>query len=466
MKKMFFTLLFFTGCHADAQSVAQKLAIAVQQLEADSQMQHAVIALSVYDGKTGLPVYERNAQAGLAAASTQKLFTSCAAFDLLGKDYKYTTIIAYNNWPANPAKGHFLINPSGDPSFGSSRYNNTKPAFVINNIVTGLRQKKIDRVSSVYRLRDSDSVNTVPGGWIWEDVGNYYGAPAMQFNWLENQYDIILKSGNKVGDKVSLIETRPSLVSNLDVHVTSAEKGSGDNSIVYLPYNSPASIIEGTIPVNENNFVVSAALTNPSEIFTRLLFEELAKAGITVNDVFARHFSSNELSDSAGFVYTEIYTHFSPPFDSLNYWFLKKSINLYGEAFIKTMAQKKWGIGSTEKGVELLKDFWSQHGIEKSALHIQDGSGLSPQNRVTAAALVKVLQYAKTRPWFDSFYNALPEYNGMKMKSGSIGGARAYAGYQSAKDGSQYCFAIIINNYDGASSAAVKKMYKVLDVIK
>ena len=158
--------------------------------------------------------------------------------------------------------------------------------------------------------------------------------------------------------------------------------------------------------------------------------------------------------------------HYSPTFDSMNYWFLRRSINLYGEAFIKTIALEKSGFASTEKGVELVQDFWAQRGIDKAAINILDGSGLSPQNRVTTNALVKVLQYAKTRPWYNSFYLSLPTYNGIKMKSGSIGGARSFAGYHKSKDGHEYVFAIIVNNYDGSSGAIVKKMYQVLDVLK
>src|SRR5690606_19879291 len=100
------------------------------------------------------------------------------------------------------------------------------------------------------------------------------------------------------------------------------------------------------------------------------------------------------------------------------------------------------------------------------ALQMIDGSGLSPQNRVTTFAEVKALQYARSRPWFQAFYQSLPEYNGMKMKSGSIGGARAYAGYHKSKDGKQYVFSIIVNNYDGSAAAVVRKMYKVLDILK
>jgi D-alanyl-D-alanine carboxypeptidase/D-alanyl-D-alanine-endopeptidase (penicillin-binding protein 4) len=466
MKKMFFPLLFLGFNHAYTQALSRKLAIGVQQLEADSQMQHAIIGLSVFDSKTGRPVYEHNAQVGLAPASTQKLFTSCAAFELLGKDYRYSTEIGYNNVTANPAKSWFIVKCSGDPSFGSFRFAETKPSVIIDHIIAAVRKSKIAPVSNSYHLIDSSfDMNAIPGGWIWEDIGNYYGAGAAQFNWMENQYDIVFKSGSAIGSKVSGFETKPALIANLNVQVTTAEKGTGDNTIVFPAYGSMSSIVEGTIPVNEDAFVISAAIPDPFNVFAGQLANKMVADSMQTSDLYAGHPSFIKSIDSPS-NYMTLYKHSSPPFDSLNYWFLKKSINLYGEAFIKTIAFEKSGFGSTQKGVELLKDFWSQHGIEKPALHICDGSGLSPQNRVTSNALVKVLQYAKTRPWFSSFYYALPEYNGMKMKSGSIGGARAFAGYQQAKDGNEYCFAIIINNYDGSSLAAVRKMYRLLDELK
>ena len=159
-------------------------------------------------------------------------------------------------------------------------------------------------------------------------------------------------------------------------------------------------------------------------------------------------------------------TNYSPPLDSINYWFLQKSVNLYGEAFVKTIAYEKTGFGSTDTGVNIIKDFWSRNGIEKSALNIIDGSGLSPANRVTTNALVTVMQYAKKQNWFSSFYNALPEQNGIKMKSGYIGGVRSYTGYIKSKSGTEYTFSFIINNYDGNPGAVREKMWKLLDVLK
>jgi serine-type D-Ala-D-Ala carboxypeptidase/endopeptidase (penicillin-binding protein 4) len=465
MRKFLFLFVFFNIQYSYGQLVKEKLSLAVQQMEADPQLRHAIIGFCVVESKTGKPIYNHNAQTGLAPASTQKLFTSCAAFDLLGKEYRYKTEIGYNNVSANPAKSYLVIKPSGDPSFGSFRFASTKPSVILENIVAAIKQKKLKPVPAAYKVFDSSFENNeIPRGWIWEDIGNYYGAGAHQFNWLENQYDIVLKSGKKPGDKVFVIETRPPEAGgNFNDHIKSAEKGSGDNTFVFLDYGSIPSLIEGTIPVNEDAFIISAAITNPADVFVRQLTGKIRKDSIEINDSGHPVFSKSPDSLSH---YIELYKHYSPPFDSLNYWFLKKSINLYGEALIKTIAYEKTGFGSAENGVDLVKDFWNQRGIEKSAVNIVDGSGLSPQNRVTADALVKVLQYAKTRPWFGSFYDALPDYNGMKMKSGSIGGARAYAGYHTAKDGVAYTFAVIINNYDGASADVVKKMYKLLDNLK
>jgi D-alanyl-D-alanine carboxypeptidase/D-alanyl-D-alanine-endopeptidase (penicillin-binding protein 4) len=54
----------------------------------------------------------------------------------------------------------------------------------------------------------------------------------------------------------------------------------------------------------------------------------------------------------------------------------------------------------------------------------------------------------------------------MKLKSGTIGGAKSFAGFHTAKDGTAYTVAIIVNNYDGSAGEIVRKMFRVLDVLK
>ena len=76
------------------------------------------------------------------------------------------------------------------------------------------------------------------------------------------------------------------------------------------------------------------------------------------------------------------------------------------------------------------------------------------------------MQYARQQNWYASFYNALPLQNGIKMKSGYIGGVRSYTGYVKSKTGAEYTFSFIINNFDGSPGIVREKMWKLLDILK
>ncbi|HEY8897239.1 MAG TPA: D-alanyl-D-alanine carboxypeptidase/D-alanyl-D-alanine-endopeptidase [Niastella sp.] len=469
MKKLVLLLLIAQAHTTMGQTIEVKLANAIKQFEADAQVQHGIISLYVADAQTGKTVYEHNAQIGLAAASTQKLFTSAASFELLGSDYRYKTIVGYDGSIENGVlNGNLHIKGSGDPTLGSWRWSDTKEEAVFKKIITALQQNNITKITGNVFLNDSAfSIQPLPGGWIWDDIGNYYGAGSWAINWHENQYDLHLQPGKKEGDTTQIVNMRPQLSeAHLYNTITTGKKGSGDNAYIYLPPHSLIGFTQGTIPLQNEPFVISGAFTDAPGQFAGALKELFEKQKIQLGGTFKRYTAIRANKQQWPAMQKTLCTLLSPPMDSINYWFLRKSINLYGEALIKTMALEQHGYGSTEKGVDHVRAFWKERGIDKGAVNIIDGSGLSPQNRVTSLAEVKVLQYAKTRPWYKAFYNALPEYNGMKMKSGSIGGARAFAGYHTAKDGKQYVFSIIVNNYEGSSGEVVKKMYTVLDVLK
>ena len=457
----FICLLVYSIC-ANGQIVPERLAKAVDQLKADPQMKHAILGLSIVKSETGEKVFETNAQTGLAPASCQKTITSAAALELLGASYRYKTVLGYDGEISNGnLKGNLLLIGSGDPSFGSWRYDSTKDNKQLYELLSIIKQHNINKIDGgLIGYNGKWEHDIIPGGWIWDDMGNYYGAGNAALNWHENQYDLILQSGANIGDKVLISGTRPRLYEiNLESQLLSAAKGTGDNANIYLPPNATVGFVRGTIPVDEKAFVISGSFPNPPIQLLATLEGKLDSAGLKPQ--------SFAVSDNKEIpVYQTLGTLYSPPLDSLNYWFMKKSVNLYGEALIKTIAYEQTGLGSTDEGLELVKKFWEGQGIEKSALRMLDGSGLSPQNRVTTDALVKVLQYAKSRPWFTYYYDALPIYNQMKLKSGTIGGAKSFAGYHTAKDGTAYTVAMIINNYDGSAGEIVKKMFAVLDELK
>lgn len=457
------TLLITT--FLSAQTVGERIGRAVKKLQQDPQMKHAMMSLYVVETNTGKVVYKLDEQAGLAPGSTQKLFTSIAAFELLGKDFKYKTEINYDgDINAGVLNGDIYIVGAGDPTFGSWRYAQTKRDLILNNICTTLNNTGIKKIKGNVVIDDSKfSYQPLPAGWIWEDIGNYYGAGTWAINWNENQYDLQLKPGAKEGDDVEITGTNP-LMYNVTItnNLKTGKQGSGDNGYIYLaPYTSNG-YVEGTVPAGEKSFTLSGSIPNPPMQFGKELEALLVKQNIVAEGQVKsiKEFTTMPVETKA------ISTLYSPLLDSINYWFLQKSINLYGEALIKTIAYKNDSEASTEKGVELLKNFWSKNNIEKSALNIFDGSGLSPQNRVTTNALVTALQFAKDKNWYSSFYNALPTYNAMHMKSGTIGGAKSFAGYHTSKAGVKYTFAIIINNFDSEGGSITSKMYKILDELK
>lgn len=464
MKKVYWLVcLLVYSLVSNGQTVQEKLKQAADRLQSDPQMRHAILGLSIINANTGEKVFEVNPQIGLAPASCQKIITSATAMDLLGPEYRYKTILGYDGEiKNNTLTGGLWILGSGDPSLGSWRFESTKDKYVLNEWMGALQQKGIlhfDGTLSGYI--GSWERENLPGGWIWDDIGNYYGAGAGQINWKENQYDVKLSSGSSVGSDVIFEGMSDSVLGlKLENRLKAGTKGSGDNAYIYLPPTSSAGYMKGTIPVDEKSFTISGAIPDPPEALLSTFFTSLAS-----QKYLMRH-QPYINTESVPPVYKPIFIHESPRLDSLNYWFMKKSINLYGEAFLKTIAFEKTGWGSTEKGIDVVKQFWKERGVEPSAIHIIDGSGLSPQNRVTADALVKVLQYARSRPWFNYYYDALPVYNQMKLKSGTIGGAKSFAGYHTSKNGVTYTIAVLVNNFDGSSAEMVKKMFLLLDELK
>jgi D-alanyl-D-alanine carboxypeptidase/D-alanyl-D-alanine-endopeptidase (penicillin-binding protein 4) len=222
--------------------------------------------------------------------------------------------------------------------------------------------------------------------------------------------------------------------------------------------NDPWGYVRGTTPVDENHFTISGAMPHPALQLALTL--EAALKNQPIEKVAADYPANYNLQTSKVF-----YTYDSPVLDSIIFHFLRRSINLYGEALIKTLAYKFTNVGATDSGVNVIQKFWKDKGIEPYAINIVDGSGLSPSNRVTTKSLVTVMEYARKQSWFPSFYDALPTISGFKMKSGSINGVISYTGYLKGKDNSQYTFSFVINNYDGSGNEVRRKMWKLLGVL-
>lgn len=459
MRFLFSTLIFtLTACSLLGQSFSSKIENAFKNFERDDDLAHAIVGLKIIDAETSQTIFSKNPEVGLAPASCQKIVTAASSYLMLGKDFNYKTSLGYTGQLDNGTlQGNLEIIATGDPTFGSWRYKADTEDAILKDFQSALRDAGITEVNGDILLKTGPfQGESIPDGWIWQDIGNYYGAGAQSFNWRENQFDLYLNSGDNEGDDVAIGSSKPPVIAGLKLQsqAHAGKPGSGDNAYIYFPLTDTTGFLRGTIPPGKTHFAVSGALPSP---FLQFRQQFIAGNGVAIEGV------PNTQSDPE---ITTIFTHESPILDSIVYWFLQKSVNLYGEALMKTMGQFGSDCGSTDSGVAVVKRLWKNNGIDPYALNIIDGSGLSPGNRVTASALVSILGLAKKSDWYNGFYRALPEINGIKMKSGTIGGVLSYAGYVHSKAGRDYIFAFIINNYDGSAGAMRRKMWRFLDNLK
>ncbi|RQO77301.1 D-alanyl-D-alanine carboxypeptidase/D-alanyl-D-alanine-endopeptidase [Pedobacter sp. KBW01] len=460
-------LILFTTNLVIAQNRIQNLEKAFNNLLNDEQAKHALLSLCVLDANTGKTLFARNEQIGLATASTLKTITAATAFSILGKDFQFQTTLAYTGTITadGTLKGNLIIIGSGDPTLGSWRYQNKENA-VLSQWVSAIKSTGIKKIEGAVIGDDRIfGTQTTPEGWVWQDIGNYYGAGTSGLAWRENQFDIHLKPGSGTTEEVKIVKTVPATPYVQIVNeLKTGPSGTGDRSYAFLPPYGNVAYLRGSWGMGIGKTGISVALPDPAFDCAYRLQDTLKRLGISTDQqaTTTRLMVLNKQSIPS--VKQKISTVSSPTLSEITYWFLKKSINLYGESLLKTIALKSGKEASTAKGAEAEIAFWVNKGIEKSALNIIDGSGLSPGDRITTAAMANVLFQAQKESWFADYYKAFPEYNGMKIKSGTINDVSAFAGYHTDAAGNKYIVVININNYSG--SGINKKLFKVLDELK
>ncbi|HZY35863.1 MAG TPA: D-alanyl-D-alanine carboxypeptidase/D-alanyl-D-alanine-endopeptidase [Mucilaginibacter sp.] len=461
------SLLFITG-NTFAQPLQEHLQAAFNRLQADNQCRYASVSLTVLDAKTGETVFAANPNMGLATASTLKTVTTITAFNLLGKDFQYQTQFGYSGSISSDGtlNGDVIIKGAGDPTLGSWRYESTHEGHILSLMADALQKAGIKKING--RIIGDDSAfgtQSIPPGWIWMDVGNYYGAGTSGLCWRENQFDIKLRTG-RVDSPISIARTVPAMpYLDFKSELVNSPSGSGDEAYAFLPVNSKLMYLRGTYAEDQSKKAISVALPDPAFDAAFRLEDTLKRLGIAIANDPESTGTLTAKGQPTPAIATNLTTILSPKLSQIIYWLNQKSINLYAEQLLKTIAWKAGKLPSTDNGVEVEQNFWKARGIDPHSLNIVDGSGLSPGDRVTTLTMATILQSAKSADWFPDFYESLPTYNNMKMKSGSILNVLTYAGYQT-HDGRELCFSIMVNNFNGSSRAVREKVFRVLDELK
>ena len=154
---------------------------------------------------------------------------------------------------------------------------------------------------------------------------------------------------------------------------------------------------------------------------------------------------------------------------------MKKSDNFYAESmFYQTAASARKGLARARDARDITKRLIARLGLGDNPYKIADGSGLSLYNYVSTELLCTLLRHAWRSPSIqDALLPSLPiagvdgtlkdrmkktsAQGNVRAKTGTVTGISSLAGYCTAANGHQLCFAII---NQGIMRAAAGKAFQ------
>ncbi len=471
---LFFSFQFPPCNHVCAQNT-DALDDLVEETEKSAGMNHATIAVCVYNIKNNKALYSHNSQRSMIPGSVEKVFTTGVGFAQLGSHFRFTTKLGMTGSVDRDGvlHGNIYIEGGGDPLLGSYRYKQTQPDSLFDGWMTALYRKGVRRVDGrvCYNIGIFDE-QILHDTWEWGDVGNYYAAGVNGLNFHENMFFVYFNPGKQLGYPASVVDVRPK---NLDIvgtcEVTTGPVGSGDNVTIYGSPISNARLYRGTVPIDKKNFAVRGAMPNPARNCADMFATYLRTRGMTVSSnsmqVYTRPDSLRSVIDQYSSEYYTIaqYTNLT-------------SNNIYAESIYKYLGYKRYGQGSFDNGSKALMDYFNEKGLDVGGVRILDGSGLSRGNRVTADFLCRYLTAVSREHFYEDFRQSLskagengtaknmlpdlPAGTSVYVKTGTLDGVRAYAGYVVTDKGETLAFSVISNGHECSSKQAAAKLNKIL----
>lgn len=401
----------------------------------------SAISVSVKNMKDGNVVYSLNDRVPRLPASTLKLVTSSAAYNQLGEDFKYETLLYKST------NNDLYLKLSGDPLLTTSDLETLLDTANDKNIIP----KKF--------YIDDTAFDTVEWGegWQWDDELN----PLMQkfsvYNINNNLSKIeVVPQSKGAAAKITIKPFYPFVFINM---VTSNVKGVDRVKFAKDDTISPNTLrVEGSV---SKLTTVSLPVFSPKMNFKLRLEDAIRSRKFQYYDKF----ESAVLPKENIYLVEKVEHNLS---DILPY-IIKSSSNLYAETVFKTAgADYADSFGTSENSLEMLSQYIADMGLNAEDIKIVDGSGVSKNNIMTSKFMTEFLYIRGEDDDFERFKSFLTApgegtlkdrmlyfKENLRAKTGTLSEASAIAGYIITKRGNCFAFDIMIN--DAKTSSADKK---------
>ena len=423
MKRIYLQLLILLSLYAagQANTISQVINRADQR-----NAEFAILAVSADDGKI---LYRRNADKPMIPASNMKLTASAAALHYLGPDYQFKTRIALLG-------NNLVVIGGGDPVLGDpqidQRYGRN-PGWIFEHIVQLLKDRGLTRFDDVIIDSFFFDLNRVHPSWPADQLNQWYACETSGLNYNRNCVRITAsRQGSAAVLRMEPDNDYLTLINQLQL-ISSGNSAIGG----YRTTTANRISIRGNLNQSAG---FDLAIERPAGLFANLLVRHLRDAGIAVNGQIIQKYIQQEPDLKI------VHTFSNSIWDVLDRC-NKDSLGLAAESLIKTISAEHTQDrinGEWPHGLELVERYLNALGVDDAQFTLDDGSGLSRNNRLSCNVLVAVLQDIYQKPYADRYLATLaeagndgtiqrffqqPPYRGkMNGKTGYIANVRTFSG--------------------------------------
>jgi D-alanyl-D-alanine carboxypeptidase/D-alanyl-D-alanine-endopeptidase (penicillin-binding protein 4) len=424
------------------------------------KVQFSIHIIKAHNSET---IYSHNATTPLVPASNMKIITTAAALEYLGPDFKYETKVGLSG-------DILVIIASGDPLLGdkaTDAKHNREDGWIFKDITAVLKQNGIKTIKDIIVDTSVFDDQRVHPSWPVKDLNRWYACEVSGLNYNDNCIEVTVKNND---GKISISFEPETDFVKITNKVTSTTKGTSKVGS-YRTLEPNKIIIKGKCNKQAGPFDV--AIERPAAFFGFLLAEHLANASIKVQ---GQLIEQTLYDDSDIKILAQYDTALSDCLTRCN----KDSLGLAAEALLKTIAAHNnpdKRNGSWAKGQALISQYLLKLGIDQEQFYIDDASGLSKKNKLSANAITKVLSNIyKSKNWAiyrDSLaaggvdgtiskYFTEPKYKGKILgKTGYISKVKSFSGVCMTKKG-DFLFSIIANNANAQTRSAINDIAKAI----
>jgi len=451
-----------------ASAQAQNLPAEVEAALVRAKLPRESISLLVVDAEgRAAPRLSHRAQVPMNPASVMKLVTTYAALDLLGPAYTWNTPVYIEGAVRDGTLyGNLTIRGVGDPKLVLERM------WLLLRRVQGLGVRSIsgDIIldHSAFAVPETD-----PGSFDGEPLRPYNAAPDAL---LLNYKSVVLTFVPDRTASNAQIQFDPPLAGvSVPATVPLSAGECGDyRATLRADFSDPARVrFAGTYPASCQEKIWPLAYADPRSYSVRAI-EGLWQA---MGGQLQGTVRVGKLAVAAGTTPVPVFELVSPSLTEVIRDINKFSNNVMAQQVFLTMGltQRSSGSsgapgGSMESAREVIRRWWPERiGGGSEAPVMDNGSGLSRNERISAQALARMLQVAYLSPQMPELMSSLPitgvdgtmrrnrsrAAGNAHLKTGSLRDVVALAGYVHGASGRRHVLVAIINHANAGAGRPV-----------